>query len=199
MAIFWEEFVRAVPGFLLTIITLMLGWAVGQRLTLYWSLRQKRKELDLSAADTFSGLYGEFFGIWKLWNYYLRGAAIESSQDAGKWDLLNRAARAEGQMEAMMVKLASQRSLTSDQIMTLGRFRQSYQHLRQAIASDEAIGWGSSEHPEYVEFKTLAAKVATIILSEGKNAALADEHVAALLKITSNEWDRRTRRGRNDE
>src|SRR5262249_42640723 len=54
------------------VVTLGLGWVVGQRLTSYWSFRQKHREIDLSVAQDFHRLYGEFFAVWKLWNYYIR-------------------------------------------------------------------------------------------------------------------------------
>ena len=57
------------PKLLTTLIFLGLGWVIGKQLTVLWSRRQKQNEQDLDAARDFHALYGEFFALWKLWNY----------------------------------------------------------------------------------------------------------------------------------
>ncbi len=57
----------------ISVVTLLLGWLVGVRITAAWTLRQKRRELELSAAHELYRLYGEFFAVWKLWNYACSG------------------------------------------------------------------------------------------------------------------------------
>lgn len=66
-----QELLKALLNVIVAIITLGFGWLVGQRLTVYWAIRQKRRELELSAVNEFYKLYGEFFAVWKLWSYYL--------------------------------------------------------------------------------------------------------------------------------
>ena len=57
------------PKLLTYLIFLGLGWLIGKRLTILWSGRQKQNEQDLDAARDFHALYGDFFALWKLWNY----------------------------------------------------------------------------------------------------------------------------------
>jgi hypothetical protein len=73
--------------------------------------------------------------------------------------------------------------LTSKDIGTLGRFRQRYQQLRESIRDNVPLEWNHSEHPDYVEFKTLAPQVAAIIV--GTSRVRQD----LLMKITSNMYE----------
>ncbi len=57
-----------VPVAVTIILTIILGGLVGNRLSVMWAIRQKRRELQLSAASQFYQLYGEFFAVWKLWS-----------------------------------------------------------------------------------------------------------------------------------
>ncbi len=57
------EFLKAGLSAVVAIITLSLGWFIGQRLTHYWSVRQKNRELELSMANDFYKLYGIFFRL----------------------------------------------------------------------------------------------------------------------------------------
>ena len=138
------EGLKAVPNLLVALITLGLGWLVGQRLTLGWNLRQKRRELDLSNAKEFQALYGEFFAVWKLWNYYTRDIGDKSLPGASRWELLNRACAAAAGMESIFVRLASERDLSDAQIESLGQFRQLYQTLREVIRDNEPLCWDHS-------------------------------------------------------
>lgn len=56
-----QELTRLLPEFIMSVAILGLGWFIGQHLTVYWSLRQKRKELQISIAHEFQARYGEFF------------------------------------------------------------------------------------------------------------------------------------------
>ena len=66
------ELLKAILTLGISLLTIALGWFVGQRLNVRWNLRQKQRELDLTTAHDFHMLYGEFFAIWKLWNYSLK-------------------------------------------------------------------------------------------------------------------------------
>ena len=173
----------------ISLLTIALGWLVGQRLTVRWNLRQKQRELDLTTAHDFHKLYGEFFAIWKLWNYSLtaeRGCTVTRS------DLLVRACAAEGAVESLFVRLAAGRDLREADIKTLGRFRQGYQTLRETIRDNEKLDWSSSTHPEYLAFKQLATAVALLIVSEQPPTdTVAQKRAEALVSITSNRGEGR--------
>jgi hypothetical protein len=188
---FFQEFTHKVPDLLSNLITLLLGWIVGQRLTVYWNVKQKRKEMQMIAAEKFQGLYGEFFSVWKLWNYYIRDIGPSAFPNASRWELLNRVSIAESSMEALFVRLSTDKTLNDSEIIILSRFRQAYQSLREAIRDNQALKWESSNQPEYIEFKTLAVKVAYIILSDQKITDQdVDRKVDTLLKITNSaKWE----------
>ena len=75
--------------------------------------------------------------------------------------LLERISNAEGRMEALFIKIASEKSWRNDDWSELGKFRQAFQLLRNRIRCNESLGWNSSEDPEYLTFKRLACFVAT--------------------------------------
>jgi hypothetical protein len=172
-----------------SLLIIVLGWLVGQRFTVQWNLRQKKRELDLTTAYDFHKLYGEFFAIWKLWNYSLK---LEDGCTVSRSDLLVRACAAEGVVESLFIRLAASRDLRDVDINTLGRFRQAYQTLREAIRDNEKLEWGSSDHPNYLAFKRLATAVALLIVSEKPLPdVIARKRAEALVSITSNRNENR--------
>jgi hypothetical protein len=178
------------PRLVTTLILLGLGWVIGRQLTVLWSRRQKQNEQDLEAARDFHALYGDFFALWKLWNYYIRDIGAEALPGATRWQILDRACASEARLESTLVKLASEKPLTTRDIETLGRFRQRYQQLRECIRDNVPLAWDHSEHPEYQEFKTLAPQVAAIIIGSGR------VRQELLLRITSNLYEVPNRRPR---
>ena len=176
------------PKLVTALVLLGLAWFVGQRLTVAWNLRQKQKEHDLATARDFHALYGEFFAIWKLWNYYIRDVGAESFEGASRWNLLDRACEAEGKLESTLVRLACERSLDDKDIEVLGCFRQLYQQLREAIRDNKPLPWDYSEHPYYVAFKTLAPQVASLIVGRDTPLPAWEAMSRALINITSGEW-----------
>jgi len=189
---FEQAAILAIPGFVSSLILLGLAWLVTQRVTVFWNLRQKHKENDLSTAREFHAIYGEFFAIWKLWNYYVRDVPdLKQLKDAPRWTLLDRACIAEGKLETTLVRLVSEKDLRSEDVKMLGEFRQLYQELRQSIRDGKALRWDSSDDPHYVAFKDRAPKIAGLIVGKGR----VDSQT--LFDITSNEhevWCRSLRR-----
>jgi len=167
--------------------TLAAAWAFGQRLTFQWNIRQKRRELQMSASQQFYAAYGEFFSIWKLWNRLDRK---EIGFDDRRWDLHKRAASAEATVEGTLVKVSSELILDPARIAELAMFRQGFQQLRQSIRSDVELAWGYSEHPQYLAFKLLAARVALLLAADWKTHPPTVEVAGSqLLEITHNRWE----------
>ena len=184
----YDAAIKELPKLGSGVVLLCLAWLVGQRLTYTWNLRQKQKETDLTTLRDFQMLYGEFFAIWKLWNYLIRDIADQELVGASRWTLLDRAATAEGKLESTIVKIACDKHLTPNEIELLGRFRQRYQKLRQSIRDNRALTWDSSQHPEYVQFKRLSPKVGALI--GGNLFVLNTELVGdSVEQITSNKWE----------
>ncbi len=193
MAIELTDFQMEILKFVLTLVSsgviLLLTYGVGQNLSAKWSLRQKRRELQLSAANTFDRLYGEFFKIWKLWKNYKK-EKIET-QNVSQWELLAMICEAEAGMEGILVKIASEFRLTDQDIITLGRFRQAYQTLREYIREDKPFTWDHPYHPQYMHFKTMGAYIAAM-LSGFENQSLKgptrEEAMYNLQRITSTKF-----------
>ena len=135
--------------------------------------------------------------VKELWNYFVRNVGAEALQGASRWNLLDRACTGEAKLESTLVRLASEKTLSKDDIVRLGRFRQLYQQLRESIRENKALGWDWSQHPDYVAFKSLAPEIAALILSDRNNPSDGVKGAKALLAITSNRWeqDDTTRQG----
>ncbi len=182
----WHEAAKAGFATLASLLTVLLGWFVGQRLSFAWNVRQKRRELQLAATQQFYAAYGEFFVVWKLWNRLDRD---EPAFQERRWELHKRAAAAESIVEGLLVKLSSELCLTEDQICHLGCFRQAFQLLREVIREDQILPWTSSEQAEYKRFKELAVKMAGLLASDWPKQGPNHEQAASqLLHITSNRW-----------
>jgi hypothetical protein len=171
-----------------TVIALFVGWLFGQRLTYLWNVRQKRREFQLAASQQFYSAYGEFFATWKLWNRVERNLP---DFEARRWELQKRAAAAEATVEAILVKLSSELTLSQIEIETLGLFRQAFQHLREAIREGCVLSWTTSEHPEYSVFKGLATRVSALLAREWHGPPpSAEEAESQLLSIAANHWEK---------
>jgi hypothetical protein len=165
------ELVKGLISLLIPVLTAILLYFVGRFLTDRYNeqkrrselalLRasqtaQKQRELQLKAADRFYELYGEFFAVWKLWSVVKSGKVPSVPPRGDRVELYQRACAAEGDMEAVFVRLATEFRLGAPEVETLGKFRQAYQSMREAIREDEDLGWTTAEHPKYLAFKRLA-------------------------------------------
>jgi hypothetical protein len=186
---FEQELIKAALTAGVSLLTLGLGWLIGVRITAMWTLRQKRRELEFSAANELYRLYGEFFAVWKLWNYLKLGVIVPDNKDA-RWELMKRAALVDAGFEALLVKVTSERVLTATETINAGLLRQGFQQLRQSIKTDNMLDWSNSEHPQYSEFKRLACFFANIFSADHDFKRPEPEEVAMTLKeATSNKHE----------
>src|ERR1700730_15197824 len=90
------EFLKASLSLVVALITLGIGWVLGQRFTVRWNLYQKRRETDIANVQQFHSIYGEFKEISKLWRVMKQTAnsAIKSPPES-QWLLLARACAVE--------------------------------------------------------------------------------------------------------
>lgn len=185
-----DELIKALYASIPAVVAVLTTGLVGAGLTFLWSLQLKRRELDLAAAKRFHELYGEFFAVWKLWNYYVRDVGPGRFPEACRWKLLERACAAESGVEATLVELCSKRRLSPSTIEDLGRFRQVYQKLREAIRDNRPVDWDWSDHDEYKMFKHLAPRVAHLIRTGRKTRGWRAERGAKVwLDVTSNRFE----------
>lgn len=177
------------------VVALLLAWAVGNRLSANWVTRQKRRDDAREAANQFYRLYGEFFAVWKLWNYSLKHPD-DAEKSTRRWELLNRAASAEAGVEAFLVKLSAERELATGDVEVLGKFRQGFQALRQVIRDGKPLDWSSADHPEYAAFKRLASHAARLVSTVDKGGVPStDAAYQAFRAITTNAWEGRWHHG----
>lgn len=181
------EVTKALSNLVVALVTLGAGWVVGQRLSYRWAIRQKKRESLLAATNQFHSAYGEFFTAWKLWNRLDRN---DPSFTERRWQLLQQAAHAEANAESILLKVVSELRLSDEEVQDLGRFRQAFQSLRQAIRDNKPLAWSSSQDPQYVAFKKLACRMA-YLLQTGQDTKAPDWQVASTnhLKATSNQWE----------
>jgi hypothetical protein len=173
------------------IITLVLGWLIGQRVTDRWNRAQKRRELDLTALGDLYESYGEFYAVWKAWSAFFEAAERSYASSDTLKDLLLRATAAEGKVEALLTKIATERDLSQAEIEVLGSLRQAYHELRKAVVRGEPLPWSYSAHSDYAAFKGLQVYVAQMLTRTTSSRPPATALAARnFTKITSNiyEW-----------
>jgi hypothetical protein len=173
------------------IITLLALAFVGQRVIAYWDIRKKRVELDIAAANQFHQLYGEFKTVWRLWKIFNDNEGVQFPEHS-RAELLKRATSAESGIEAITVKLASERALNEAEIKTLGLFRQAYQLVREAIRYNKPLNW-QWDSLEYRLFNALSSEVSRMISSNEKRQQPtlrdAQENFRKITDIRREAWE----------
>jgi hypothetical protein len=103
-----------------------------------------------------------------------------------------KAAAAEAVIEGTFVKISLELNLDATKVDDLGRFRQSFQQLRESIRDNCPLPWPNAACPEYVTFKTLAITVADLLNQNRRKNDPPSNEVAAkrLIEITSNKWEK---------
>jgi hypothetical protein len=180
-----DEVVKAIPTFLFSMVSIGVVWLVGKRLTVFWNVKQKARELALEARKEFHFLYGDFFAIWKLWRYTVYEKNDLPDFADRRWKLLERISSTEGRVEAIVTEIAAARRLSDSDIASLGRFRQHYQGLRSAIRDSVPLKWRGGDDPGYLDFKRRAAEVSVILAQSRLSTELA---TTAFQSITSPRW-----------
>jgi hypothetical protein len=154
--------------FVFALLVLFTAWAGGYLLVRKWALQQESRAVNLALTKQFQQLFGEYKEIWRLWKVYapsqLPRYAETQAPASITWELLARASSAEGRVEAVLLKLATDRTLTKDQLLTLGLFRQSFQVLRQGIRDGQSLDYGFKD-AKYRLFNKLGVQVAHLIVA----------------------------------
>jgi hypothetical protein len=183
-----HELIKAAFSSASAVVVLLLGWSIGKKLTYRWNVRQKCRELQLSASQQFYEAYGEFFAVWKLWNRLDRS---DAGFEDRRWELHKRSAAAEAVVEGLFVKLSSELNLDKEQLDDLGCFRQAFQQLREAIRQDNHLLWPSSDNRAYKAFKSLAIRMSGLLARDWPSRPPPrDRAIEQLLTITSNSFEK---------
>jgi hypothetical protein len=165
------------------LVLLVITWGFGQSIIAIWDVRKKQRELDIATAAQFQQLYGEFKEIGRLWKIHKRREdATLTYPENTRWELLKRAIAAESKVEAILVKLSTERDLDEGKLKQLGLFRQCYQQLREAIRDNEDLVF-SEYGDEYKYFNDLASRTACLIASGKQTRRLSCEIASQNLKV----------------
>jgi hypothetical protein len=131
---------------------------------------------------------------------------MESRKDDARLRLLERAAANEGLYESLIMKLAAERRLNSQDLENLANFREGLQCLRESIGKKTVLTardgdgkeWMSQTRDErpfrakaYRSFKVLAVFVSTLIKQREFRRGREVEAAVALLEATSTSTERR--------
>lgn len=191
-----HETIKAIPTAVIAGIGALLAVWVGKRVSHLWAVRQKQREIELTALNEVYRLYGEFISLRRLWNQYKKPGYPHLRPPAdSSWQFLERAADLEARMEAVLIKVAAERTLCNCKgadIDRLGLLRQAFQSLRQRIRDNEPVSWGYSDHEEYVELKSQASRLAAMLLSDAPSARpSAKIALKQIMDITDNRHEKR--------
>jgi hypothetical protein len=174
------------------VLTVLLAAIIGQRISAWWSEKQKRRELELTLASGFYSSYGEFFAIWKQWNWVKRAASDPGFHEV-QTALYDRACTAEGAIEAVLLKLAAERRLSPEETDKLGVLRQAYQMLRECIWDAKRIPYSSANDPQYLEFKRLSIFLGNLLATKSGTVPSLSQASKSFAEITDNKhelrWD----------
>ena len=184
-------------------VTVVGTVGLGQWLASRWQAAGYARQQDLENAAELHALYGAFFSLWKEWR--LSGYPTVETDAVVAEPLAIRAASSEGRMEALLVRFASERQLSTEDLHCLGALRQSYQALRKSILGSSratarskanVADWDSSRDPDYVAFKALAATVSAVVAEPrtklfglSVRRPTPREAKDSLLTITSNDYE----------
>lgn len=183
------NWINSITPIVAVLVTLIAGWLISQRVTDRWEQARKRRELDLSALGELYMCYGEFYAVWKLWNGCCDTEHPSSAPSDTTWNLLLRATAAEGSVEALLTKIATERNLVEAEINALGALRQAYHELRHAIRRGVPLPWYSSAHPDYTAFKGLQTLVAGLLTQSNDSRPVPADAARHFTRMTSNEYE----------
>jgi hypothetical protein len=187
------EISRAVLNLAVSAATLGLTWFVGSGVAARWAEFQKKREFELALANTFYSNYGEFRAVWRLWNRALLDFANDKNAlEKARESLLGRACQVEGGLEAVLLKVASERVLNSEERINLGNLRQAFQQLRERIEAGVPISYGASQNIDYQEFKRLATYFGTMIASRPSREVPSNQDAyKSFEELTHNKYEGR--------
>ena len=175
---------------ILTVGIFVTSLIYGNKLSAKWSLKQKRKELHYKASEELFQIYGEFFALWKKWNFYFKHRNAIKDEEIEIFH--KEACEIEGKAESLILRVCSQFELDEQMIKDLGLLRQAFQSFREHIRDDCEILWKDSNHPQYLEFKKLVIKLGTFISNHDlENINPSQNSNSAIIQITDNKNVRR--------
>lgn len=142
-----------------------------------WDKIKKRREMDLASAQDFQRLYGKFCATWKSWDTSVQHPTTVGPSADRAWECLEHATAIEGEIEALLAKVAGERCLSKDDVDVLGAVREGFQTLRHAIQAGESLAHQKSRF-EYSAFKGVCVYTSHLLGSSPQEIDLPDRTVS---------------------
>lgn len=170
-----KEAPKLVSTMLAALFVAWLGWRVTSGVTARWDLQKKRAELDITLAKEFYKVIGDFKSIARGWQAL--GTRPQPASAMATWKdqytaLVSRAIAAESDVEAILLKLASEFSGEEEQtphereqrLHSAGLLRAAFRNLREAIEEKRADlpGYGDAE---FWLFNRVAGEISKIVFA----------------------------------
>lgn len=194
-----------VSGLLSGLAVVLIGGIIVYHTTTRWERRRgladEQRARRLSTVEELYGAYGDFFAVWKAWEYYTaagKPGSIDPAAaltDALVADLTARAATAEARLERFLVQVTLEQPLTEDDEATLWALRHAMRKLRYVIRRRLPLEWwraAAGEHDreaerpfrEYRAYKGLVSLAAAIATRATAPADAEQPSPRALAKVT---------------
>jgi hypothetical protein len=133
--------------------------------------------------------YGEFFAIWKLWNYSFDD--LPDVRERTRRLLLEQIARTEADMEALLLQIICERRLQEDEVASIAKFRQVFQTLPKQLRKGKPLEWVNTRDAKYKALKRNAADVAHLVATmHPAQRPDADTSRKQILLVTDGRWER---------
>ena len=172
---------------IVTGIFTLLAAVISTRVTAN-SILQKRGELLLQAQERIYALMGEVITVWRLWNTIVPETPSPISVDSPYWPLYERATKAAGEVEAIVMKLTSEQPLNTPELDAIGKFRQAFSSVRKCLREGHPVPWYSSNSGGYVALKRSATSLTHLVILRARDV---NRNVAAMQYgvVTSNYFE----------
>jgi hypothetical protein len=174
----WGLLKDIVGGVVVTAIAAAFALLIAKNFTARNEEARASREHNLAAAAELYRVYGQFFAVWKAWDFLARSTGPERplGDDRRRPELAEKAAAVEAGYESLLVRLAFEHALDIDERAALWCLRSAFKELRYAIRDNEVLAWWRSDihgdspgFREYQALKALLARVANIILVQPRN------------------------------
>lgn len=191
---FWEQ---AFPQTASGIVVAGAAAVAAVLISKYYGERRARYERNLAAAEDLYRAYGQLFAAWKVWDFHSRKPASPplSPDDPRVSELIELAAAAEAAYESLLVRIAVEQELNSDQRAALWCLREAVKELRYAIRDGKPLAWwrsdahqGSDGYQRYMTVKRMTTLIAAILVEPSTRSASPSmlARVVTLESITGN-------------
>ena len=165
---FWEH---VASGVVIAGVAALFALLVTDRFARKRAEAFAHRERDLATARDLYQVAGELFAAWKLWDFHSRTPGPhDAPYDEGRHsEIVQLAGSAEGQCEALIVRIALEHDLAPSQETALWCLREAFKQLRKAVRTKKALAWWASDirddegHREYQAYKGTVTLVGSML------------------------------------